>query len=141
MGNCQKWMGGLHLGNQIRYLDYAINGIIFRKKRAIEYFEAGKKRCSEPTKSVQVSRFNWKGKFLAIIPADQCRLAFVKRSSASEKRFILEILLKYRFQKSPTRRHFARNQGTIGMILVKDTILSETPTKFCRLSQKHGLGH
>ena len=50
------------------------------KKKAIEYFEAGKKRSSEPTEfTVKLVRLIGKGSSLAkLFLKIQCRLAFVK---------------------------------------------------------------
>ena len=124
-------------GNQIRYLDYAINGIIvFEKKKAIEYFEAGKKRCSEPTKFAhKLVYLIGKGSSLAkLFLQIQCRLAFVKGVlRLREKVYLRNLAEILGFKKAQLDDIFREIGGTIENDFSRDSIPKRDAYKILQL--------
>ena len=110
------------------------------KKKAIEYFEAGKKRCSEPTKfAVKLVYLIGKGSSLAeLFLQTQCRLAFVKGVlRLREKVYLRNLAEILGFKKAQLDDIFREIGGAIENDFSRDSIPKRMPTKFCRLSQKH----
>ena len=125
MGKLSK-MDGRVTSAEIKYVpDYAINGIIvFEKKKAIEYFEAGKKRCSELTKLYKLVDLIGKGSSLAkLFLQTQCRLAFVKRVlRLREKVYLRNLAEILGFKKAQLDDIFREIGGTIENDFSRDSI-------------------
>ena len=95
------------------------------KKKAIEYFEAGKKRCSEPTKfAYKLVYLIGKGSSLAkLFLQTQCRLAFVKGVlRLREKVYLRNLAEILGFKKAQLDDIFREIGGTIENDFSRDSI-------------------
>ena len=95
------------------------------KKKAIEYFEAGKKRSSEPTEfTVKLVRLIGKGSSLAeLFLKIQCRLAFVKGVlRLREKVYLRNLAEILGFKKAQLDDTFREIGGGIEHNLSRDSI-------------------
>ena len=112
------------------------------KKKAIEYFEAGKKRCSEPTKfAYKLVDLIGKGSSLAkLFLQTQCRLAFVKGGlRLREKVYLRNLAEILGFKKAQLDDIFREIGGTIEKDFSRDSIPKRDAYKILQLEpEAHG---
>ena len=106
------------------------------KKKAIKYFEAGKKRCSEPTEFVyKLVDLIGKGSSLAkLFLQTQCRLAFVKGVlRLREKVYLRNLAEILGFKKAQLDDIFREIGGTIDNDFSRDSIPKRDAYKILQL--------